>query len=224
MMYRMKSLPTAFILLFIFSCANNPFVEYYKPGRTNFEPTDFNESSICYVNDLRSSMKKLLEDNYLYIGESNFVGRWKWGYEMWLAYQASNIGADTALVQKDFESTQYNSLFDKGTGGGNTSTTYSCHVAYLKKNPKPPRIGLYVIDLDDALRIKYQRNKGVVVTIVVKKSRAFNADILPGDVLTKINNIDVIDKDDFVKMSLDKYPMKLDILRGDKQIQISIDD
>lgn len=46
--------------------------------------------------------------------------------------------------------------------------------------------GLYVTDLDDISRKLVNSNKGVLVRIVVNDSPAYNADIIPNDIITQI--------------------------------------
>jgi hypothetical protein len=58
---------------------------------------------------------------------------------------------------------------------------------------KPPILGVYYRDLDQAERSALQRNRGVVVMAVVKGSPAFVSDILRGDVLLQVAGADVLD-------------------------------
>lgn len=59
------------------------------------------------------------------------------------------------------------------------------HVAVFMA-PMKPRLGLVVVAMDDASRQRIQSNFGVIVSVVVNDSPAFNADILPADVVTQI--------------------------------------
>lgn len=54
--------------------------------------------------------------------------------------------------------------------------------------------GLIAIDLPPDLRDKIKSNKGVLVIAVLKQTPAFSADILRGDIIKKINNIEIIDQ------------------------------
>jgi S1-C subfamily serine protease len=56
---------------------------------------------------------------------------------------------------------------------------------------------VYVNDLTDDLRKEIGSNRGVVVNVVVKGSPAFNADIMHGDIITKINDEVVSDVQSF---------------------------
>lgn len=50
------------------------------------------------------------------------------------------------------------------------------------------RLGIFVIELDDAARQRLQSNKGLIVRNVMDGSPAFDADILPGDVVLEISH------------------------------------
>ena len=58
---------------------------------------------------------------------------------------------------------------------------------------KAPVFGVIAADLTAEQRANLATNKGACVTIVIKGSPAFEADIFKGDIITKINNDDVID-------------------------------
>ena len=62
---------------------------------------------------------------------------------------------------------------------------------------KPLSLGVRVRDLSDDLRRKIGSNRGVVVTVVFKGSPAFNADIMRGDIITRINYEVVADRQSF---------------------------
>jgi hypothetical protein len=62
---------------------------------------------------------------------------------------------------------------------------------------KPLVLGVHVNDLNDDLRKEIGSNRGVVVDVVVKGSPAFNADIIRGDIVTRINEEVVSDVQSF---------------------------
>jgi hypothetical protein len=117
------------------------------------------------------------------------------------------------------QSTAFGSAFGSGgyaTGyttafGTGTTTSYGTRTIY-----KPYEIsrfdqiatywvkerhsfGAIVIDLPLDLRQKIGSNKGVVVVSLVKPSPAFSADILPGDVIKKINNVEINDRNYYLQ-------------------------
>jgi hypothetical protein len=53
---------------------------------------------------------------------------------------------------------------------------------------KPPIFGARIKELPDEIRRQIESNRGVLVDIVIKGSPAYRADILNGDVITRIND------------------------------------
>jgi membrane-associated protease RseP (regulator of RpoE activity) len=68
-------------------------------------------------------------------------------------------------------------------------------------------VGLWFNDLTDELRRTIGSNRGVVVTAVIKGSPAFNADIMRGDIITRINDEIVADRQSF-SAALGRYAGK----------------
>jgi DNA-directed RNA polymerase subunit RPC12/RpoP len=86
---------------------------------------------------------------------------------------------------------------------------YDCFATYWVK-VKPPRLGIYSKDLTDELRKKVGSNKGIYITVVVKDSPAFNSDLLAGDVIRRVNGIEVIDQDHYLKWLNETHPSAID--------------
>ncbi len=62
---------------------------------------------------------------------------------------------------------------------------------------RSPSLGVHVNNLSDELCREIGSNHGVVVNVVVKGSPAFNADIMRGDIITRINDGVVADGQSF---------------------------
>lgn len=60
---------------------------------------------------------------------------------------------------------------------------------------KPPRLGVQITDLTSEIQQEIKSDKGMLITAVVRDSPAFNADILRGDVLKKIGNVEIYDSE-----------------------------
>lgn len=58
---------------------------------------------------------------------------------------------------------------------------------------KPPIFGVHTLELTPELRQKIGSNKGVIVSAVIRNSPAWSADILNGDIITRIGDIEIID-------------------------------
>lgn len=67
----------------------------------------------------------------------------------------------------------------------------------LEKNIKT---GFEIQSLDTSSRKRLQRNTSVVVDIVYSESNAFYANIIKDDVIIKINDTNIINKDDYLSV------------------------
>ena len=83
---------------------------------------------------------------------------------------------------------------------------------WARQDPRGIRLGVLFEPLPDALRTRLERNTGVLTTGVIKGSPAFNANILPGDVILKIGGEDVIDFEGFGHQLLRSSPARRWIL------------
>jgi hypothetical protein len=117
-----------------------------------------------------------------------------------------------------------------GTG---TTTTYGTQTLYQTRTidrfeqgatywvkRKGLLLGAVPIDLPPELRQKIGSNKGVLVVSVTNKTPAFSADILQGDIIKKINNIEILDKKHFLETVIQNANKKVNIalLRDGKEI------
>ncbi len=117
-----------------------------------------------------------------------------------------------------------------GTG---TSTTYGTKTLYQTRTidrfeqgatywvkVKPGLLGALPINLPPEVRQKIGSNKGVLVIAVVKQSPAFSADILRGDIIKKVNNIEIIDLKQCIETMVPNAKKKVTItlLRDGKEI------
>lgn len=92
------------------------------------------------------------------------------------------------------------------------SVNWSNYLAvYLAK--VKPRLGAFYNNLDDQERQAVGSNTGVVVTIIVNQSPAFYANILPGDIILKLND-QLVDDVQMFSSALDRF--------GGKQIVLTI--
>ena len=89
----------------------------------------------------------------------------------------------------------YNQFYNDRLGGKSIHEI-SAHEGHPQLY-KPLSLGVRVRDLSDDLRRKIGSNRGVVVTVVFKGSPAFNADIMRGDIITRINYEVVADRQSF---------------------------
>ena len=85
---------------------------------------------------------------------------------------------------------------------------------------KPRIFGVYYEDLTEDLRRKMGSNKGVLVTVVIKGSPAFDADIIIGDVIKNMGDVLITNGDAIDKAIQDYRGQEVDVLifRDDKEI------
>jgi membrane-associated protease RseP (regulator of RpoE activity) len=111
----------------------------------------------------------------------------------------------------------YNSTTTTVVPGGTTTQDipysvdrFDFQASYWAKKTKH-MIGIYAKDLSDDLKRQLERNKGVVVNIVVKGTPAYEANILPGDVIIKIDGEEVADFKDLAAKSKIRTGKTVDI-------------
>jgi hypothetical protein len=114
------------------------------------------------------------------------------------------------------------------------STTYNIPYAiarsdffasyWVASDPAKMRLGTRPVDLPDNLRAKLKRNTGVYIPIVIHGTPAFRANILEGDVILKINDVDVVDAKGFTDQltQLAGETVTLDILRDTETVTIKV--
>lgn len=89
-------------------------------------------------------------------------------------------------------------------------------VYWVHQDPKSYKFGGQLVDLPADVRARLHRNTGVYVPTVVVGTPAFLANVMDGDVITKINGIDVTDQASF-RTQLTEYSgqqVTFDIIRG----------
>jgi hypothetical protein len=139
------------------------------------------------------------------------------------------------------QTTAYGSVFGSGgyaSGSANaygtgTTTTFGTKTIYAPYSidrfeqgatywvkVKESILGALATDLPPELRQKIGSNKGVLVIAVGKGTPAFSADILKGDVIKKINNIEILDQKHYVVTIFKNANKKnnITLLRNGKEI------
>ena len=131
------------------------------------------------------------------------------------------------------------SVFGTGSYMGNSTTTTPgtfssqivpvtrqrvTHWVSFWRKGKPPILGVYVNNLSPELRQKLQRNTGAIVMVVINDSPAFRANILPGDIVTKIGDAEISSAQDLLAKLPEMAGKKLDVivLRNDTTLTIPI--
>lgn len=120
--------------------------------------------------------------------------------------------------------------------GNGTTTTYGSATTYVPMTVNRVdygavyfvkmrlSLGVFTRDLNDSERQEIQSNKGTVVRLVVDNSPAFDADILPGDIITSIDGVAVSNTRQSVEFIREHRGevVALSILRRGQRIEKSV--
>ena len=131
---------------------------------------------------------------------------------------ANTVSGLLPLIIPDNETSTtslYGNVYGSGGGWANysgtaTTTTYGSKATYIPYSvnrfdylatywvkQKRPILGVWVKDLPPEIRSEIGSNKGVLVTVVVKNSPAFQSDILKGDILKRIDDTEIYNTESF---------------------------
>jgi hypothetical protein len=156
---------------------------------------------------------------------------------------AKKIGATKVLITEGFSHNVSNNYYISGNQGfeykGSTfsykqegtpdkvvSSNYSVYkqtAIFLVKSTFQPNYGILVDNLDTELRQKLKRNLGVIVTLVYIDSYMFNANIIEGDIIIEINDIEIKNIEDFNEaiqsIKIRDSSIKLKLLRDEETIE-----
>lgn len=128
-------------------------------------------------------------------------------------YNSTTTGVATTNGSKVVPVTRYQQRFNQ-------------EALFFVKVINKPRLGVYALNLTPELRAKYERNTGVIIDVVREGTPAFEANILPDDVLIELNGVVVTDGEKFSKLVMNFNPKggkcTLKILRGDSTKVIDV--
>jgi serine protease Do len=83
---------------------------------------------------------------------------------------------------------------------------YDQAAVYFVRYTKKFKFGIATVPLTPELRAQYERNTGALVEIVFENTPAFNANILPGDIITELDGKAVENSMEFNKVFLEVHP------------------
>ena len=211
-------------------------------------PTD--KPNLIQGSNVESDGRRMLENGHLLIGQSSFNAASvnqdlaiqhakKVHADTVIVYSqyTNTLSGSMPLTVPDTQ-TSYHSGSIYGSGGGfasysGSSMTYGTRTTYMPYNikrydyyasfwvkAKPMSLGIHFDNLTDELRKKVESNKGVYVVAVVINSPAFNADLLNGDIIRKVNNIEVADSSQLANLINENkgQQIELEIFRDGKTI------
>jgi C-terminal processing protease CtpA/Prc len=195
------------VVLIVAGCVSGyqQFYEPYDDARTLsdvelLKPDE--EPKVYGTNDFDRDIRALRSKQYVRVGYSSFNGQYE--DESNVKAQAKRIGATIILVNAKYTDTQTTTsllfLPNSSTTYGNTivpitteQRRYDQTAVFFVKSTKKLKFGVILNNLSDEQRRAFERNTGAIINVVVEGSPAFNSNVLPGDILIKVNDSNVRD-------------------------------
>lgn len=134
-------------------------------------------------------------------------------------YNLNNSNSYNSVLYGNSTTTTYGSQTDYVPVTVNF-TTYSS--AYLAKFHS--RTGIYPHELTNEEKVALEQNTGFKVGVIVNESPAYYANILPNDIVTKINGVDIAGVNGFFEIT-NRAPsgsMKIELIRNQKKLNKTI--
>ena len=209
--------------------------KFYKPidrqpeSKKHFEYLKPNENvKIIDHKDTNVDLDDLEESGYVLLGSSRFMDRKLFKNDV--IEQAKKIGATLVIFYKE---TDVSIPYSREDDPNNFDIIYNYIVLFYVKNlfyKQPDMFGIRMANIPINERPLYQRNTGVYVYQIIQGSKAYNANILVGDVIVSINNRTTLSPEELNKVKQEELKktktLNLKILRivkGDlKEIEIPI--
>ena len=163
-------------------------IEYIKPDQ---------DIAITELKWHEDGSQSLLENAFIMLGVSEFSD---WGLSKSdIIQQARKVGASVVLFKKNSSSTV---TYTRQDDPNNLDFIYDYEVKFFVKFKfnNAERIGTIIERLPIDYRSLFQRNTGVYVKGVINESKAYNANILGGDLIISINGIAILGIEDFNKV------------------------
>jgi serine protease Do len=147
----------------------------------------------------------------------------------------STQSTTNANVRTNYGTSAYGTANTTGNSTTTTPGTYSTHVVpitvhryghsaiYMRK-AKAAILGTNVANLPDDIRRTLKRNTGVLVQVVVDDTPAFRANVVPGDILIRIDDTSIDSSEDFMQ-KLPLFASKdcvLTVLREGNEVKIPV--
>jgi len=198
------------------SSSSKSFFDFFEPfkspedrGFSVIRLKNNEEPQIRFTSDLENENFEMLSNYYVCLGTTGFNGISKDDLRDNIISQCKRIGATMALYSVDYTHT---------TSSG--YRRYDYLIYYFVKFTDDVGFGINLTDLTVRERQNHKRNTGAVVSIVYKRTPAFYANIFRGDIIVKINDIEILDVDDGI-LALHYLPkgdtVKIEILRDGKR-------
>ena len=216
-------------ILFLAGCSTTPekpptnlFIEYYQQQFDGIlPPTTTVETYSGEYQNQENFVDQLFTEGYQTIGCSSWTGG-KRNVDNAVDF-AKEIGATYVIYLYKFITNDGRVMtFGERSFyvGGDKYENSACF--YINKNINKYVWGIYTETLTAAEKTQYQTNRGLIVRRVVNRSPAFNANIIPGDIILEIDGFEMISYDDLNKVDKNKTDNVFKIIRAGSEIQISV--
>lgn len=173
------------------------------------------------TDNAQASYDELVEQGYKAIGFSDFSGQNVSNDD--IRNQANNVRASAVSIMKSRTGITISNKFTISTedrpkpiiSNNSSNEFYDYNIIFFVKNNAltlPYNIGVeaQIIPIDK--RSIYQRNTGAYIHAVLQGSKAYNANILKGDVILAINDQQVLTPEDFSRIMKESVLTKSKIL------------
>lgn len=215
------------------------------------------EPKVYGTNDFDQDIRLLRSRMYVPIGYSSFNGGYEGQSNVkaqarrisatlaLVNAKYTNTQTTTTPLLLPNSSTTYHSgsVYGGGTYGAysGTSTTYGSTVVpitshqrrydqtavFFVKSTKKLKFGVFLNNLSNEQRRALERNTGAIIEVVVEESPAFYSNVLPGDVLIRVNDSNVRDAKHAIELMQEVAPSAnsavFTIIRNGKEQTITIE-
>ena len=239
----MKKIFLILFTLLILSCSStNPYEDTYirtsDSGMVSTDKVPLSDSDITIINskDVKDDMVDVYENGYEMIGYSSFntVDL----SERYVRTQALNVGATLVIYSKNFASQDselepvffngfcYRGYYSVDCTGADWQYVLKSRYDYLATfwiKTKLNGLGILIRDISQEKRKELGINYGVEIQAIRKDSEARN-ELALGDVIVKIGENDIKNKEDYKKVTDENKgkKVKIEILRKNKTISKEI--
>ena len=196
----------AVAFLALCGCASlNSFSKFYVPfrdsaslhGKPWIEPASGKPAIYAYSGDPEVDNLRAAEAGYIPIGFSEFYGPPATMAKREALAQARRLGASLVLIRPQYR----RAGFGAAPWNRSTPTRPSAVPAlndtmatfWVRADTSKLRFGAQTVELTQAQREALKRSAGVLVTVVVRGTPAYDAQILRGDVILKVDGENVMD-------------------------------
>lgn len=208
----------SFLGLILFGCSTLSYTDFYSKSdyhQKNRILLSSESPKVYRYTDVRADDQGLMENNYVILGYASFSTP-NLSVDA-LKEQGRKVGATVIMVTSKYAETVSISIptmtFRPQTSTSSVSGDVNAVVATTKETSeagyityridrddylvtfwakaKPPVFGAFFTELSLAMQLELNLNKGLLIKAVVDHSPAYEANVIPGDIVIQLNNVNV---------------------------------